>query len=433
MSLKTGFISGVKDISQEALANYHTNFDKYSPNRNIGGLGGDDKAEIGVYGSGASAWVSACVNQWNRDISNMRFFIKDKKGEEIENYTGDLVDPIINGYANMDFSGMAGIAASRIKLAGNDIWLKDRAYNKYNTIFKTVGQFIIVPAGCWKINLDFYHTGIKNYTINFGNGLQRDFLPEEIIHFKDGNIINANIGTGAIAQARMNVESEKVSQEYQNTYFESDGNPNLVYIDKNVSNMEDAKSRGQLIKSNYEDKKYNKSLMYAFGDVDISTLGVSASDLEYIETKKLNREAIISIMGSTPAVLGLEKESGNRAISIVATNNYYKRVNSLASLLVQAFNMQYFNVEMNKDMVSLGVQKYATGDYADAKVGVEAGMLTPNEGRQMIGKERIEDTFMDVVYLSKAYAPIDMVNAGIATNGLLGIAQAEQKKNCQLI
>jgi len=166
--------------------------------------------------------------------------------------------------------------------------------------------------------------------------------------------------------------------------------------------MEDAKSRGQLIKSNYEDKKYNKSLMYAFGDVDISTLGVSASDLEYIETKKLNREAIISIMGSTPAVLGLEKESGNRAISIVATNNYYKRVNSLASLLVQAFNMQYFNVEINKDMVSLGVQKYATGDYADAKVGVEAGMLTPNEGRQMIGKERIEDTFMDVVYLQKA-------------------------------
>jgi len=433
MSIKSGFITGVKDISQEALANYHTNFDKYSMNRNVGGIGNDDKAEIAVYSSGASAWVSACVNQWNRDISNMRFFIKDKKGEEIENYTGDLIDPIINGYANMDFANMAGIATARILLSGNDIWVKDRAFNEYNKIYNTVGQFIIIPAGCWKINLNYYHTGIKSYTVSWGGGIQKDYTPEEVIHFKDGNIINANIGIGRIAQARMNVESEKVSQEYQNTYFESDGNPNLVYIDKEVTNMEDAKSKGQLVKANYEDKKYNKSLMYAFGDVDISTLGVSASDLEYIETKKLNREAIISIMGSTSAVLGLEKESGNRAISITATNNYYKRVNSMANLLVQCFNMQYFNSEKNKEMVTLGVQNYPTGEYIDAKMGIDAGMLTPNEGRQMVGKQKLDDSVMDTIYMSKTYAPIDMVNAGIATNGLLGIAQAEQKKNSYLI
>ena len=433
MSIKSGFVSGVKDMSQEALADYHMNFDKSGYGQRLNGMGNDDKAEIGVYGSGASAWVSACVNQWNRDISNMRFFIKDKKGEEIENYTGDLVDPIMNGYANMDFSGMAGIAAARILLSGNDIWVKDRAYNKYNTIYNTVGQFIIIPAGCWKINLNYYGTGIKNYTINFSNGIQDDFLPEEIIHFKDGNIINANVGIGRIAQARMNVESEKVSQEYQNTYFESDGNPNLVYIDKNVSNMDDAKSRGQLIKSNYEDKKYNKSLMYAFGDVDISTLGVSASDLEYIETKKLNREAIISIMGSTSAVLGLEKESGNRAISITATNNYYKRVNSMADILVKTFNMQYFNSEKNKDMVTLGVQNYPTGEYLDIKMGIDSSVLTPNEGRKMLGKQKIDDVVMDTIYMSKTQAPIDMVNAGIASAGLLGIGQSEQKKNFQLI
>ena len=433
MSIKSGFVSGVKDISQEALANYHMNFDKAGYGQRLNGMGNDDKAEIGVYGSGASAWVSACVNQWNRDISNMRFFIKDKKGEEIENYTGDLVDPIMNGYANMDFSGMAGIATARILLSGNDIWVKDRAFNEYNKIYNTVGQFIIIPAGCWKINLNYYHTGIKSYTVSWGNGLQKDYMPEEVIHFKDGNIINANIGIGRIAQARMNVESEKVSQEYQNTYFESDGNPNLVYIDKDVSNVDDAKSRGQLIKSNYEDKKYNKSLMYAFGDADISTLGANARDLEYIETKKLNREAIISIMGSTSAVLGLEKESGNRAVSITATNNYYKRVNSMADILVKTFNMQYFNSEKNKDMVTLGVQNYPTGEYLDIKMGIDSSVLTPNEGRKMLGKQKIDDVVMDTIYMSKTQAPIDMVNAGIASAGLLGIGQSEQKKNFQLI
>jgi len=393
------------------------------------GIGKDDSSEMKTY-EGASVWVSACINQWVRDISNVNYFFVDKKGERLENVTDDIVDPIKKGYAGIDISSMIGVAGARLLLCGNDIWVKNRGLNQYNTLYGTVGEFCIVPSGQWKINMAWDWKSIASYEVNFGNGNMATYQPQDVIHFKDGNLLNPWIGTGRIAQARSNVESEKVSIEYQNNFFQSDGNPSLIYVDKGVSNVDQAKSRGQLVKDNYDAKRYSKSLMYAFGDVDIKALSASANDLQYIETKKLNREAIISIMGSTPAVLGLEGESGNRSISTNSTNNYYKRVNSFIFMLVQTINEQYFYIEGKKRDIGLSFEPYATGDIEEIGKGVEKGIITLNEARKYLGYEVDEkDLPMGTHYISRGFVPLQMAYDGLSVTGMLSQSTSDVKKN----
>jgi len=414
MSLKSAFKQGMKSVSGAELARMHNEFDRYSPLMNRG-VSNNDRAELGVYSSGGASWVATAVNQKNTDISNIEFYFVDKNNKRVENKNvpDDIIRPVLKGYAGMGINQMLALSCVREDLSGNDLWIKKTDSNRYDQLFNVADQFIIVDGGNWKMRKKHGEYGIDKYIVNI-NGIQETYNPDQVIHFKRNNIIDPFVGIGLIAQHRLTVETDAVSAEYQKSFYEKDGSPNMVVIDKEMSDPELARTKGKQFRDNYRHGLYEQSVMYLYGDVDAKSMNISASDMDYVNNKVTNKDSTISIMESTPSVLGDEKASGNRAVSITATNNYYKKVNSRAQHLVDALNMQYIWMVDPKKDYTLTFKQYPTGDVLDIKVKVETGVLTRNEIREEIGYEPVESSAMDTNFINRGFAPIDQVFEGIA-------------------
>jgi hypothetical protein len=420
MSIKQAFISGVKTAGQAQLADYHNNFNKWSGINLSSGVGSDDKSEIGVYSDGGYPWVSACINAKIMDISNAELYFIDRKGEKVEldKLPDEIKNPIKAGYAGNSFSDMLAIAGAREDLSGNDLWIKDSEGSRYDQLLQIPSRFIVVNGGCWKLKKSFDEKSIEYFEVSYG-GFRQVYNPDQVINFKRNAIIDPFIGVGLIAQARSVVNNEKVATEYHNNFLIKDGTPNMVYVDKEISDAREAQVKANNLRDMYAKGAYKNGLMYAYGDVSVQPFNISASDMEFVNSKKLNREVLISIMESTPSILGLEGESGNRAISLTATANYYRKVNSRLWHLTQIMNDQWLRMIDKKGEYTLTYSPYPTGNIEEVSIAVEKGMLTRNQANLIMGYEGdAKDKAMNTRFISRALAPIDQVAEGLSM-GLL--------------
>ena len=420
MSIKQAFILGAKTAGQQQLANYHNKFNQWDGINIASGIGSDDRSEVEVYGDGGYPWVSTCINAKMMDISNAEFYFVNSKNEKVdlEKLPDEIKNPIKSGYAGNSFSDLLAIAGAREDLSGNDLWVKDTSGSRYDQLLQVPSRFIVVKAGCWKMKKSFDEKSIEYFEVSFG-GYRKIYDPPEVINFKRNAIIDPFIGIGLIAQARSVVENEKVATEYHNNYLIKDGTPNMVYIDKEISDVKEAQSKANALRDMYSKGAYKNGLMYAYGDVSVEPFNISASDMEFVNSKKMNREVLISILESTPSVLGLEGESGNRAISLTATANYYRKVNSRLWHLTQIINDQWLKLVDKKQEYTLTYSPYPTGNIEEVSIALDKGMLTRNQANQIMGYEGDDkDKAMNTRFISRSMAPIDQVAEGISM-GLL--------------
>ena len=376
-------------------------------------IGGTDAQEIAVYDNGGVGWVSSAINRKMIDISNIDFHFKDKKGKrvEYEKLPEELAMPFQNGWAGLTHNKMAAIAIAREDLSGNDIWVKSTLANRYTEVTNKIGEFMMVPSGSWNIIMKPDYKSVWYYIVSFGATVMY-LEPKDVIHFRSNPVINPFIGIGLISQARATVESEIVATEYENNFLVRDGSPNMVVVDKSIMNQDQAQAKANEMRKKYGAGGYRNNLFYAAGEVTVSAFQTRPKDAEYI--KPMNRELIISIMQSTPAVLGLETSAGNRAIADRATQNYFGVVNSRAQSYCDTINHQFVKL-VDKWGYELTFTPYPTGDIEEIKALIEAGLITINEGRRDMGREVKElDPTMNTIYLRNNYAPIGQIFEGTA-------------------
>ena len=426
MNFSQAFTTGMKEITQAQLASQQAAFDRFPATGRMSTLGGTDSQELSIYDNGGAGWVSACINRKMIDISNVDFHFVDKKGKrvELDKLPEDIAMPFQNGWAGQTFNKMMAMAIAREDLCGNDIWVKSTNANKYTQQTQKVGEFMLVPSGNWNIIMKPDYKSIWYYIVSFGATVMY-LEPKDVIHFKNGALLNPFIGIGLISQARATVESEVVATEYENNFLVRDGSPNMVIIDKNMNNQTMAEAKATELRKKYAGGVYRNNLFYAWGDVAVSSFQSRPKDVEFI--KPMNRELIISIMQSTPAVLGLETSSGNRAIADRATQNYFSVVNSRAKSACDTINHQFIKL-VDKWGYTLTFTPYPVGDIEEIKALIDAGLITINEGRRDMGREvRENDPTLDAHYIKNNYATVGQIYEGTVTPQLP--AGKDVKKN----
>ncbi|MCP4178046.1 MAG: phage portal protein [bacterium] len=407
MTLINSFCEGIKIAGQAELANYHINFNQVGstiPTQTKS----NDAAELVVYDNGGTSWVSIALNRKMSDISGVEYFFVNLEGERIENnkVSEKILNPINSGYNDISFPDMIGQACGHEDLTGNGLWLKNTSKNRFTELTKIVGEFIIISPGRFKIIQNSKRTKNIGYEITWHDGTRTPHLPEDVIQFKRNAIINQGVGIGLIAQGRLSVESELVMQEYQLRFLENDGTPALTYIDKNISNPEQAKSKAAELRARYKEMKYQNSIMYAYGDVDIKAFSVSASDMQYIDSRKMNKEEIISLMESSGSVLGVP-DANNRASAGFLTNNYFGVVNSRIKHLVDIINNQF--VHMIDPNISLSFQPHPVGNIEEETKAIVSGLSTPAESSKRLGRPYDDkDVAQNSRYISKGVSTLDL-------------------------
>lgn len=403
------------------------NFDKYQGEFKSS-LGSDDASELNTYSTGASAWISICLNRKMMDVSNVEYYFVDAEGERLDTVDERIALAIEEGFAGLSFGDMLAVACGHEDLTGNALWIKNTGKNRWTQINNITSSFVPIKPGNFKIEPDSKGLSVKYYEVNWPDGTREKYLPEDVIHYKRNPMLSPLYGIGLIAQGRLTVESDKVAMEYQNSYFNDKGTPDMVYIDKAEKNPDMARRKKQELMQAYSAGKFKNGVLYAYGEIAVQPVTVSASDLQFIETRGYNQQQIISLMESVGTVLGIP-DANNRASATILKAAYYGIVNSRIKHLLDSFNKQFVHTIMPD--ISLACTKYPTGDINDEILAVQYGLITPADASKRLGRPYdIEDEAQNVRYINRSLQPITIaVDPPSLGMGFSARVESQKKKS----
>lgn len=233
-----------------------------------------------------------------------------------------------------------------------------------------------------------------NYTVASDQGIVGDFSKNRIFHFRnfgnDGYMGLSTIGCHkeGIGLA-LALESHAVSAYknglQSNKWVELSGSGSLDDRAKEKFRSELAKFQGH----------QNAGAIPAFGNAKIHELnGMSATDAQYIESRKMQKQEIASVFGvplfllndtekSTTWGTGLEQIS--RSFVRFSLN---PRLNRTSQTLVREFipseKRRSTRIIFDTDQFTLGEFKQRMEGY---RSGIDSGVLNPNECREIEGRQ----------------------------------------------
>jgi HK97 family phage portal protein len=224
-----------------------------------------------------------------------------------------------------------------------------------------------------------------------GAKIEQYYQPEEIIHFKKPNPKNPYRGIGAVEAAADTIDADNLANLVQKNFFKKGAITNFVLTTDSKITEEQLRRLKADMKANNSGAENAFEMMILSGGLKPASVGYSNRDLQLVDLLTWYRDKIMIGFGNTPAALGIV-EDVNRANS-ESTLASWKRntvkpdmdaiVNTLNEFLVPRFG---------KNLV-LGyvdpVPEDRTDDLAEATQLKNAGIISVNEARELLGYEAI--------------------------------------------
>ena len=154
------------------------------------------------------------------------------------------------------------------------------------------------------------------------DGKQLPFEPVEIVHFKRWHPTNDYYGLSALAAAQLAVESDRAMARWnRNTFGQDQGVPaGIVNIQEFVSDQD-----FERIKREWRNSYGGAQRRTAFlrgGAVEWQNIGLSHTDLDFLQGRIAHRDEILSIFGIP---IGLISENATEANAKVAERQFIER------------------------------------------------------------------------------------------------------------
>lgn len=351
-------------------------------------------------------WVSACVDAIARDAGNQSWHIENVSGKEVElrRVSDKITQPILSGFAGESFQNLIKKnVIPHLLLSGNAYLWKTKT-TAWGQVKDTADTLIPIRPDRVSVKLSSDGLYVLSYIITFDMGQQKEVDPSEIIHFKQNTIFNPNIGVGNIAKMRYLAEGEAAAEQFQNEFFTNRSVTNLAIEDpRDDLDDDDVLRNQQLIISRFAGKSNAGKPIYLHGGMKATTLSMTQSDMQFLENKVYNRQAIISLFGLVPVILGIP-DGANKAIAQTMRNGYLRdTINNLLEELAETITVQLIK-DIDKNLV-FKFQLYDVGDIDNLQKALMMGIVSPNECRTKLGFSTIEDAGMDEYYGSLTQIP----------------------------
>lgn len=356
-------------------------------------------------------------------------YVKDSKGNKVEPAATKGLAALMSHPNEWDsWEEMIYQWVYHMKLCGKAYWLKDqmdkggRPHALYPLLPHCVNP---VPDSKKKI-------GAFQYRVN---GREREFRPEEIIHFRRPHPMDNIRGLGDVEPSE-GIFNEHINRNTLNEKFVENGaQPSGVLVKEDAiddpSEWEKMKSWWNSL---YTGKKNVGKTAFLNGKWTYQQLGLSSQAQEALERERYTTESIFQTMGVPLSIAGV-KNAANYATSKQDDINFRRyecvplwdifigRMNAPATTgLARAFN-EAFRMDYEIDgLVDMG---QVAKDY---EIAVKNGAATPNEMRVAMGLPKSDNPLLDQFFLNGI--PVELagfsksVDAGIGK--IIGAASTQR-------
>lgn len=320
----------------------------------------------------------------------------------IKNVRASRVEAILNSEPNpfMDISTFRRLIFTDLIVEGNAFIYFDGSHLYH------------CPAHLMSIETDSstYVAGYKLQTIKY--------TPEEIIHIKDNSLRNIYRGSSRLTSALNNMILLYRMTAYQDKFFQNGAVPGLVL--KSENSLSD-KLKQKMIDSwlrSYAPENGGKRPLILDGGLELDRLSnTTFQELDFEKSIKVQETAILKALG-VPTIL---LDGGNNAN--IRPNQrlfYIETVIPLVDKFMKAFE-RYFGYKLIPDNDIPGMQPELQEQASYAVNLVNAGILTPNEARDALAFEKLNDPEMDKIRIPQNIA-------GSAVNPSIGGRPPETKE-----
>lgn len=336
------------------------------------------------------SWTYACTSLIAEEVANMNFglYKRTKNGNE-RVYDHIALNLLYNVNPFSTSSDLIKETQSFLELDGNAFWYlpKGRATKK--------------PAEIW--TLDPTRVSIvkskKDYIAGYvyKTDINEDipFDVNEIIHFKTFNPVNKHRGIGTVGAAAIAIDTDVYAAKYNRNFFFNSAVPSVVLETPNAVTTD----QFERLKNQWEGKfrgvnNANKTAILS-GGMKASVLSIAQKDMQFLESRKMNRDEILAMFKVPKSKLGMTE--GVTVSNADATDRIFARtvLKPKMQFIIDRLNEFYltmFGVD-SKDMFfdfEDPTPENKEFELKKTETYLKNGVYTINEVRAMEGKDPVE-------------------------------------------
>ncbi len=368
-------------------------------------------------------WASwkCCDIVANRVCSVPRKIIKVGTNTPVKNV--DLARLLSYPNQTETFGDLIYRTTNHIKAVGNSFWLKDGANAAGD---KPSELKLLNPKN---IRLELGRDGeLAAYNYNVGGKEQRLF-PYQVMHFKRPHPDNAFWGQGDIEGGVELIDNTVNRINWEKKFWKNGAAPSGVFTNKTqVDSQENWDKMKRQFRSEYGGRENAGKTAFLNGDWAYEQIGMTNSEMQELERSRFTIEQICHLHGVPLSILGI-RDAANYATASIDQENL--NVNAVLPMIV------LIEDTMNTDLVSgfgdnLQVRFDRSGLINIERLAsvvlsmVQNGLLTLNEAREMLGRDRIEDDpQLEQRFISAGLIPLEL-------SGLADQSTTQQQAQAQV-
>lgn len=347
------------------------------------------------------SWVYACVARRSMGLAQIEFKLYQlkKNGEVEEVIEHELLELLYRVNPEMTKYNFIQLSVIYRDLLGDSPWI----LSKTNKEDKLPSNIFIARPEFFKVKKDD-DGNVTGYIYEIGT-YKKSFEKEEVLFLKNYNPKNPEKGIGVIEAVRMTAENDDYILQSNSNLLKNNARPSgFLEMEGNADSKMVKRLKKEFRKKHqgYENS-YNVQLLE--GGLKFKPVTLPPKDLDFIESRKMNRDEILSIFGVPKPVLGVF-EDVNRASAIAAEYVFNKwTLEPLATELIEQLNE--FLVPMFGLDLWLGFEPLAKDDREIELKRRSEGWnkwMTTNEVRGMEGLEPMQGG--DYIYLPLSSMPM---------------------------
>jgi HK97 family phage portal protein len=334
---------------------------------------------------GKSLYVFACISKIATKTASIDFNLKriiNSSGDTKEIFSHPALDLLYKVNPFQTKTEFIENTVINLRCTGDAFWFKVR---------NSKGQV----AELWNLRPDLMTVitdpvnFIKGYSITKFDGTEEKFAPDDIVHIKYPNPLNAYLGLSPLQAAQKRIQTEEFATTWQRDFFLNSARPDALIKNPMTTLTPDQKED---IREGWNKKHRgpgnSSKVAILEGGLDYQLISISQKEMDYIESLKFTRDDIL-VAFQVPKPIVAVVDDVNRANSETAMFIFLSEtIKPEIARIVENINEQLIYEEFGEEFyIDFDDPTPANRDLQlrEYKEGIEANYLLINEVRSKEG------------------------------------------------
>lgn len=289
----------------------------------------------------ASSWVYRAVSLISKSAASVPWGVVNEKGEYIDHYLSDLLNHPNGSISRQD---VFELLISWLELGGN-AYLKSVAAGGQTSELWPVSPDRLKPVLSKDIS-----EWIKGYALD--NSSKVDFNVEEILHFKYFDPASPYEGIGPLQAVCKTVDIDVEQLDWNKSAMQNRGVLDGVFsFKKEFRSQEQADAVAESLNEKYTGKSNARRLGVIGSEAKYSRTALTPVQMDFINSRKFNRDEIFIIFGVPPQYAGTQESSTYNNYQTSELIFWFQKIIPLLDDLRDTFNF-FFREERGKNKIA---------------------------------------------------------------------------------